>query len=489
MLQGFNDLATTNPELIEQWHPTKNGKNTPYNVAADSSKKAWWICKKGHEWQSVIHFRNIGVGCPICSSEIRTSSYEFIILYYVKQIDREAKHSCKEFGFELDIFIPSIMSAIEYDGEYWHKDKINKDKQKNKLCNDLGIVLYRFREDSLGGLDDTSVDIPTNSKSFEKDLQNLLERIFNKKIDVNIERDKADIESLREYMEKKHSFADVHPDLAKEWHPTKNGKLLPQHVTCGSAKKVWWYLPYDDPNTGKHFDFEWEASVSDRNNGAGCPFLSNKAVWPGYNDLDSVNPKLANEWNYKKNHSLTPKQVTAYSGKKVWWMCKNGHEWESVIRNRSMGFGCPYCSGNFKKSNNDVIKMIAQKGINVAPIDDYVNANTPIRFKCLECGFVWKQRLSALLASRGCKKCFPYTESQEKKWNEMLELAKQYYEEKGDLNISPLEFYRGVRLGAWIQNQRELYRNSLLPEGERNKRTGSISPYRVAELRKLGMRW
>lgn len=34
----------------------------------------------------------------------------------------------------------------------------------------------------------------------------------------------------------------------------------------GNGKKVWWYLPYDDPKTGKHFDFEWEASISSRSN-------------------------------------------------------------------------------------------------------------------------------------------------------------------------------------------------------------------------------
>ncbi|HSN23256.1 MAG TPA: zinc-ribbon domain-containing protein, partial [Methylomicrobium sp.] len=32
----------------------------------------------------------------------------------------------------------------------------------------------------------------------------------------------------------------LRPDLAKEWHPTKNGNLGPKDVTPGSAKKIWW---------------------------------------------------------------------------------------------------------------------------------------------------------------------------------------------------------------------------------------------------------
>lgn len=44
-----NCLAITNPELIEEWHPTKNTL-TLYDVTWGSSKKLWWICKFGHEW-------------------------------------------------------------------------------------------------------------------------------------------------------------------------------------------------------------------------------------------------------------------------------------------------------------------------------------------------------------------------------------------------------------------------------------------------------
>ena len=69
-------------------------------------------------------------------------------------------------------------------------------------------------------------------------------------------------------------MATTYPELAKEWHPTKNGSLNPCDVTYGSEKKVWWYLPYDDPKTGKHYDFEWKAIIYARTSGAGCPFLS-----------------------------------------------------------------------------------------------------------------------------------------------------------------------------------------------------------------------
>lgn len=92
------------------------------------------------------------------------------------------------------------------------------------------------------------------------------------------------------------SLAEARPDLAAEWNYEKNGDLRPEDVTCKSGKKVWWKLPYDVPMDykveklrGKHFEFEWEAAIIHRNNGRYCPYLSGRAVWKGFNDLQTVN--------------------------------------------------------------------------------------------------------------------------------------------------------------------------------------------------------
>lgn len=56
------------------------------------------------------------------------------------------------------------------------------------------------------------------------------------------------------------------------------------------------------------------------------------------------NPELLAEWNTTKNGLLTPYDVTPGSGKKVWWKCSLGHEWQATIGSRVNGNGCPYCS-------------------------------------------------------------------------------------------------------------------------------------------------
>ena len=205
--KGFNDLATVNPELAKQWHPSKNWNLKPTMVTANSHEKVWWICDKGHEWEAIVSSRNNGSGCPICAGQ---------------------------------------------------------------------KVLKGFN----------------------------------------------DLESQ-------------HPELAKQWHPTKNGDLKPSMVTCGCNRTVWWKCEKGH---------EWAAYVSNRVNGMGCPVCSNHKVLAGYNDLETLYPLLVKEWHPTKNGDLKPSMVVPGSGKRVWWKCVDGHEWQAVIRKRAiLGQGCPIC--------------------------------------------------------------------------------------------------------------------------------------------------
>jgi hypothetical protein len=134
------------------------------------------------------------------------------------------------------------------------------------------------------------------------------------------------------------SLLNTNPDLAKEWHPTKNVTLTPKDVTQGSDKKVWWICSREH---------EWEATVNNRKQGRGCPYCSGQMVCID-NCLATINPGLAKEWHHTKNTPLTPKDVTQGSNKKVWWRCSKDHEWEATVNNRKQGRGCPYCSGRRK---------------------------------------------------------------------------------------------------------------------------------------------
>ena len=127
------------------------------------------------------------------------------------------------------------------------------------------------------------------------------------------------------------------PSVAAEWHPEKNGGLASERVRAGSGRVVWWL---------GRCGHEWESRVVDRARGGGCPFCAGRRVLLGFNDLSTTRPDLAAEWHPRKNGDLSPAAVSAWSNKKAWWACAQGHEWRARVsdRVRSEGLSCPACN-------------------------------------------------------------------------------------------------------------------------------------------------
>ena len=116
-----------------------------------------------------------------------------------------------------------------------------------------------------------------------------------------------------------YNLAVLHPEVAKQWHPTKNGDLTPEDVTHGSHKKVWWICDKDH---------EWETMVRYRTNGSGCHECAGRYASPEFN-LAVLYPEVAAQWHPTKNGDLTPEDVAPGSNQKVWWICDKDHEWDA----------------------------------------------------------------------------------------------------------------------------------------------------------------
>jgi hypothetical protein len=215
------------PELVKEWHPTLNGDLMPCNVSFGSHKKVWWQCEKNHEWQITCYHRTGKSmnGCPYCSNY--------------------------------------------------------------KVC-------------------------------------------------------------------KENCLATLFPEIAKEWHPTKNGKLTPSDVIAGTNKKVWWLCKKNH---------EWKAVCNDRTYGKKCCACCNNKKVCKDNCLATTHPELAKEWHSTKNGKLTPNDVIAGTHKKFWWLCKKNHEWKAVCKNRtgSNKTNCPVCSES--KGEKEVVRILDKLNI------------------------------------------------------------------------------------------------------------------------------
>ena len=341
-LKGYNDLATMLPDMADQWYYDGNGELLPSDVTVHSNKKVWWICAKGHIWKTAVNHRTNGSECPICQRAYSTSFPEQAIFFYIKQVYPDAENGCTDFfqnhGMELDVYIPSKQIGIEYDGYAFHrtKEQRERDLRKYEICLKKHIKLIRIREDKAYD-DEKSSDILlfteiTLDETIKK-LSSVLPLIDS--LDINTDRDQLEIKTAYYNVLEKNSFAMQYPILAKEWNDSKNNGLSPAMFSPHSKQTVWWKC-----NRGH----EWKAQIDARVRGTGCPYCTNHKVLSGFNDLATKRPELLTEWDYDKNISLNPSLILPGSGKKAWWKCSNGHQWEAEISSRNKGHGCPVCA-------------------------------------------------------------------------------------------------------------------------------------------------
>ena len=282
---GDNDLATERPDLAAQWHPMKNAPLTPKDVVTQSHRTVWWICEKGHEWQALVKSRADGSGCPFCTNRKVLPGFNDLATKY-----------------------PELAGQ-------WHPSKNDKLTPSNVVTNTTRKVWWRCEK---GHEWQASIASRANGTGCP---------VCAGKVVIPGEND----------------LATFFPELAEQWHQTKNKTMTPENVSPYSNQKVWWICP---------LGHEYEAKVASRAyRGTGCPYCSGNKVLPGFNDLATREPGVAAQWHPTLNGGLTPQMVTTCSHKKVWWECPDGHVWKAVIHSRAgpQKCGCPVCAGRVKQ--------------------------------------------------------------------------------------------------------------------------------------------
>jgi len=132
----------------------------------------------------------------------------------------------------------------------------------------------------------------------------------------------------------------MHPLIARELHPTKNGEIDSASISRSDKRRLWW-------RCSKNREHEWQTKVSNRTwLGNGCPMCSGRVATPS-TSLAAFHPGIAAEWHPTKNAPLGPRDVRPGSHKKVWWRCpvSTRHIWQAQVKARVRGSGCRFCAG------------------------------------------------------------------------------------------------------------------------------------------------
>jgi ribosomal protein S27E len=196
----------------------------------------------------------------------------------------------------------------------------------------------------------------------------------------------------------KNPLSSKAPQLAAEWHPTKNKGLTPDQVSAGAKKSVWWLC-----NQGHSF----KAGITNRVAGSGCPYCSGHRVTPE-NNLNKTHPEVAKTWCGEKNGELLPTDVGAKSGKIVWWKCGNGHVWKQAIRVRvNKGIdGCMECRTLAFKFPELAAEWHSTKNGEFSPNQVQAHSGKYVWWSCHKCGHEWETTIHKRTSSNaGCPKC------------------------------------------------------------------------------------
>lgn len=199
-------------------------------------------------------------------------------------------------------------------------------------------------------------------------------------------------------------LASQRPELAREWHDTKNAPRA-NEVTLGDTRKVWWTCP---------LGHDFQMKIQKRGQyGQGCNVCAGRVILEGFNDFASHRPLESAEWNHELNDKA-PNQVALWSNEIAHWVCSKGHSWEAKISKRAAGHGCHTCKNRrVEPGFNDLAtrfpllaKEFDSNKNGVSP--KYVLANDSTNrywWLCAE-GHQWRQ-LPMIRQNRGCGDCAP----------------------------------------------------------------------------------
>lgn len=196
---------------------------TPQQVTYKTDRKVWWECEKGHPYEMSVNDRSIrGRGCSVCR------------------------------GLKILVGVTGLASTYAHVASEWHPTK-NGDLRPEQVTAGAHTNVWW-----LGKNCGHEWQMPVYRRTQESP-QN-----------CSVCAWKITVLST--------SLASTHPDIAAEWHPTKNGDLTPELFLSGSHEKVWWL--------GKECGHEWDGVIKSRTlSNHGCPICAGKRVISDVNSL------------------------------------------------------------------------------------------------------------------------------------------------------------------------------------------------------------
>lgn len=329
------------------------GKNTPLTfeqLTPGRRKPVIWTCaKRGHSWPATVSNRLKGAECPYCKGKLPILGETDLASKFP---DLAAEWDYSRNKSHPEEFLPFSNTRVAWvcgAGHHW-EEKINNRTSKGLGCpycggsrpipgfNDLETlypwIAEQWDHEKNSDLNPSHVFPQSNrrvgwicSKGHRWET-----KIYHRTDGQNCPYcaglkpivGETDLETLES-------------GIAKQWHPEKNNGHLPSEYTRSSHYEAWWQC---------ELGHEYRMPIYRRSRGCGCSICDGKTIVAGVNDLATLAPHLALEWDHSRNKDIRPDQVALHSNTKYHWICSQcGHAWKASPNNRATGRGCPKCAG------------------------------------------------------------------------------------------------------------------------------------------------
>ncbi|WP_158297031.1 zinc-ribbon domain-containing protein [Zhihengliuella sp. ISTPL4] len=349
-LAGFNTLADTHVTLVQEWDVEANGDLQPDQILAGSGVEVHWRCAaKGHAYKATPNSRTTsGSGCGYCSNQLVSADINALSVTH-ESIARQWHPSLNGSLTPHDLVAGSerpVWWLCPDEGHEYETAPVNR-TQKGSEC-------HYCRRQKAHPTTCLAVTNPEAAATWHKELNGSLTpydvlagstnkawftcaegHAYDQAITSRVKGVGCKYCSNYEAADD-NCMAAMRPDLAAQFHVSKNAPLTAETVVPGTSRKLWWQC---------HLKHEWETTGDNRvRSNTGCPYCSNKKVWAGFNDMAATNPNLASQFHESKNAPLRATDVVAGTGKRLWWRCRCGEEWLATGDNRAnKGRGCPNC--------------------------------------------------------------------------------------------------------------------------------------------------
>ncbi len=371
----FVSFAEAHPDLVPEWHPRKN-RVSPTEVPHGSSLVAWWSCSvRGHpDYEQRVSKRHAGQGCPKCGV-----------------LRRAAKRRTPPPGGSLADVHPDLAAQWstlndvrpeelkpQSHVKVWWACPIGEhpDYQKSPntrvseasgcpLCGNLrkgqakriplpGKSVADLHPHLTCEWDAKNLYLPTQLKPGSDELVAWICQKCGHRWKATVKARANGAGCFPCAVKKRaaqsrrpkpgQSLQDLFPQVAKQWHPERNGVMAPGDFKPRSQFTAYWKCPMGA-------DHEWAAIIADRTGsenrpGTGCPYCptAQRPKASSTNNL-TLRPDLLAELHPTRNKDFDPQTVTVSSRKQLWWKCRVcGDEKKMSVNSRAQTSGCPMCN-------------------------------------------------------------------------------------------------------------------------------------------------